>query len=162
LPRLLEVLPDAKAQIISFAVENLAKLMIEAVHDFILSNIIPQLIKTWKKEDIEEVSTGAPSQNDTAGIEEDMNNGTSNAMCSFLKAHGLHLFSISTAYKWMTLLGFCHDSRKKSFYVDGHEREDVIQDRIVFCKEYQTQFEPYCRRWVQVSKGKAASIKQRH
>ena len=159
LPRLLEVFPDAnKAQIISFAVKNLAKLTIEAVHDFILSNVIPRLIKTWKQEDIA-VSTGAPSQNDTASIEEDMNNGTCNAMCSFLKAHGLHSFSLSTAYKWMTLLGFRHDSRKKSFYVDGHEREDVIQDRIVFCKEYLTQFEPFCCRWVQVSKEKAASIK---
>jgi hypothetical protein len=27
-----------------------------------------------------------------------------------------------------------YDARKKSFYVDGHEREDVVADRTSFCK----------------------------
>ena len=44
LPRLLEVFPDAKDQIVSFALKNLAKLTIEDVRDFILSKVIPRLI----------------------------------------------------------------------------------------------------------------------
>jgi hypothetical protein len=45
LPRLLEVYPDAKDQIASFAIKNLAKLTIEGVHNFIVSKVIP----LWKR-----------------------------------------------------------------------------------------------------------------
>ena len=51
----------------------------------------------------------------------------------------------------MRLLGFNHDAKKKSFYVDGHERDDVIANRQTFCKRYLTDYEPYCKRWVQLS-----------
>jgi hypothetical protein len=44
LPRLLEVFPDANNKIVSFALNNLAKLTIEDVRDFILSKVIPRLI----------------------------------------------------------------------------------------------------------------------
>jgi hypothetical protein len=37
LPKLLEVFPDAKDQIVTYAIKNLAKLTIEGVHDFIVS-----------------------------------------------------------------------------------------------------------------------------
>ena len=43
----------------------------------------------------------------------------------------------------MRLIVFGHDRRKKSFYVDGHEREDVVTDRYGFCKRYLTEYEPY-------------------
>ena len=59
----------------------------------------------------------------------------------------------------MRLLGFKYDTRKKSFYVDGHEREDVVKTRNEFCKRYLTEFEPYCKRWVQVSKSEAVTMK---
>ncbi len=51
----------------------------------------------------------------------------------------------------MRLLGFHYDTRKKSFYVDGYEREDVVADCNKFCRENFTEFEPYCRRWVQMT-----------
>ena len=44
----------------------------------------------------------------------------------FLRAHGLQSMSFSTTWRWMRLLGFKDDVRRKSFYVDGHEREDVV------------------------------------
>jgi hypothetical protein len=47
----------------------------------------------------------------------------------------------------MRLLGFKYDARKKSFFVDGHEREDVVAK--AFCKTYLTKMEPYCKCWVQ-------------
>ena len=50
LPRLLEVFPDAKDQIVSYAIKNLVKLSIEGVHDFIVSGAIPRLIKLWKSD----------------------------------------------------------------------------------------------------------------
>jgi hypothetical protein len=67
--------------------------------------------------------------------------------------------SFSTTWQWMGLLGFKYDDRKKSFYVDDHEQEDVAANRQVFCETYQTKLEPYCKRWVQCSISNATSIK---
>ena len=47
----------------------------------------------------------------------------------------------------------------KSFYDDGHEREDVFVTQNEFCKCYLTELEPYCRRWVQVSNSEAETIR---
>ena len=57
------------------------------------------------------------------------------------------------------LLGFHYDSRKKSFYVDGHERSDVVASRSAFCTRYLTEYEPYCKRWVQLPVNDAIAIK---
>ena len=51
----------------------------------------------------------------------------------------------------MRLLGFRYDVRRKSFYVNGHERDDVVATRTQFCKSYLTELEPHCKRWIQVS-----------
>ena len=77
----------------------------------------------------------------------------------FLHAHRLKNLSFNTAWRWMRLLGFRYDTRKKSFYVDGHEREDVVAHRDSFCKHYLTVLEPYCRRWIQLPLSEAATIK---
>jgi hypothetical protein len=77
---------------------------------------------------------------------------------AFLNAHRLESMSLTTTWRWMRLLGFQYDSRKKSFYVDGHEREDVVGARSAFCKHYLTDYEPYCKRWVQISVGEAKTI----
>ena len=41
----------------------------------------------------------------------------------------------------MRLLGFLNDTRKKSFYVDGHEREDVVKYRADFTTTWMALFE---------------------
>jgi hypothetical protein len=48
----------------------------------------------------------------------------------FLRAYGLESMSFTTAWRWMRLLGFSYDTRKKSFYVDEHEREDVLSQIV--------------------------------
>jgi hypothetical protein len=51
LPRLLEVFPDAKDQIVSFGIKNLATLTIErSVHNFLVTSVIPRLARTWLSE----------------------------------------------------------------------------------------------------------------
>jgi hypothetical protein len=67
--------------------------------------------------------------------------------------------SFSTAWRWMRLLGFRYDTRRKSFYVDGHEWEDLVVNRTHFCKNYLTELEPYCCRWIQISTGDAMTLK---
>ncbi len=42
LPRLLEVFPDAKDQIVAFGIKNLATLTIESVHNFRVTSVIPR------------------------------------------------------------------------------------------------------------------------
>ena len=147
LPKLLEVFPDAKDQIVSYAVKNLAKLTIELVHNFILSYVIPRLVTLWKQ-----------SESDTNNVTTAINEND-DTVSAFLKAHRLESLSLTTTWRWMRLLGFHYDTRKKSFYVDGHEREDVVATRNNFCEEYLTKFEPYCRRWVQLSVEEASAIK---
>ena len=58
--------------------------------------------------------------------------------------------SFSTTWRWMRVLGFRYDTRKKSFNVDGHERDDVVANRKDFC----------CRHWVQLSVVEADTIKE--
>jgi hypothetical protein len=53
-------------------------------------------------------------------------------MHSFLVAHGLDSLSLTTAWRWMQLLGFQYDTRKKSFYVDGHECERLLRVETSF------------------------------
>jgi hypothetical protein len=42
------------------------------------------------------------------------------------------MLNMHTVWRWTHLHGFKHDSRKKSFYVDGHERDDVVDYGRVF------------------------------
>jgi hypothetical protein len=61
LPRLLEIFPDAKEQIVGFGVRNLATLMIEGLHDFIISSVIPRLASQLQKDQevpAEDTTTG--------------------------------------------------------------------------------------------------------
>ena len=37
--------------------------------------------------------------------------------------------SLDTARRWMHFLGFSAERHKKGYYVDGHERQDVVQHR---------------------------------
>ncbi|KAI2509106.1 hypothetical protein MHU86_5354 [Fragilaria crotonensis] len=169
LPRLLEMYPDAKDQIVSFGVKNLATLTIEGIHDFIVSIVIPRLASVWN-EDQKVLAAADNSGSNTAADcallpvvdvpqeEEDEQNKDKLLIASFLKAHGLESMSFTTAWRWMRQLNFKYEARKKSFYVDGHERDDVVANRKEFCKRYLTELEPYCRRWVQVSKEDALAM----
>ena len=83
----------------------------------------------------------------------------SRAIHSFLKTHRLESMSLTTTWRWMRLLGFQYDTRRKSFYVDGHERDDVVASRSTFCKRYLTEYEPYCNRWIRLPLREATTIK---
>ena len=63
-----------------------------------------------------------------------------------------HPISISTTLRWLRQLGFSYNSRKKSFFVDGHERPNVVARRNEFCIQYLSQLEPRTHRWIQVTK----------
>ncbi len=59
----------------------------------------------------------------------------------------------------MRLLGMKYETERKSFYVDGHEREDVVDYRIWFVNTYlNREWEPHCLRFVQLSPEQDAKI----
>jgi hypothetical protein len=110
LPRLLEVYPCAKEQIVSFGLKNLAHLSIEAVCQFILSTVVPRLAALWIKESHDDAaattsSTPSSSNNSTTGANED-----NDVVSLFLRAHRLKNFSFSTSWRWMRLLGFDYNN----------------------------------------------------
>ena len=72
-------------------------------------------------------------------------------MDAFLDMFQITSLSQMTVYRWMLFIGlrFCDD--KKSFYVDGHERADVVLDRNRFTKAYLSDYEPYTERWIQMT-----------
>lgn len=43
-----------------------------------------------------------------------------------------------------------YDTNKKTYYVDGQERTDVIPSTKEFCKRYLDEYEPKCLRWIQL------------
>ena len=120
LPRLLEIFPDARDEIVGYGVKNLATLTIEGVHDFIVTSVIPRLAAEWKKD--QQAQEEDHTDNNTTSavttistIVDDEHNFNE----SFLRAHRLESMSFTTAWRWMRLLGFRYDARRKSFYVEG-------------------------------------------
>ena len=49
----------------------------------------------------------------------------------------LTTISYATVSKWMKVLGYRYDENKRSYFTDGHERDDVVKYRNdVFLNEY--------------------------
>ena len=59
-------------------------------------------------------------------------------------------------------LGYTYDENKRTYYTDGHERQDVVEDRDNrFLKEY-FNYEIRCHRWVQLSRKDAEDLHTKH
>ena len=114
-PPLLAAFPELKEEITSFCVKNLAVLSLDKVKDLIANKLIPKVYK------------------EARAHSDDEDNLT---MERFLAKYRLTTVSFNTAWRWMRYLGFNHDTRKKSFYVDGHERADVIDYRTKIAETF--------------------------
>jgi hypothetical protein len=60
----------------------------------------------------------------------------------------LNLLSVA---RYLEHLNYRYDVRKKAYYVDGHEQEDVVKDRMKSVKRYLKDT-LRCYEWVQVTK----------
>ena len=90
LPRLLEVFPDAKDQIIAYGVENLAGLTIERVHDHIICKVIPRLIQKWIEEDGNTMNT--PTTNSTITTSTNESTAANNTKDAAVEEHRIDAF----------------------------------------------------------------------
>ncbi len=52
-----------------------------------------------------------------------------------------------TVYRWLIKLGFRYETRRKGYYVDGHEKPSTIEYRKQFVIRY-LQYERHAYRWI--------------
>jgi hypothetical protein len=67
---------------------------------------------------------------------------------TLLSHYRIKNFNHSTAWRWMRALGMRYSNRIKNYYIDGHEREDVVMSRNLFVQEYLKE-EMRMHRWLQ-------------
>ncbi|KAI2499988.1 hypothetical protein MHU86_14511 [Fragilaria crotonensis] len=150
LPLLFLRFPKAEEKITAFGLSNLTTLTVELVHSFCLEKLIPELFKQWC-DDMEQcrIEEGTTDRLNHEPLSQEM----------FLLEHGIRNFSIPTCWRWLHRLGFSYNTQKKGYYVDGHERSDVIACREQFCSDYLTKLEPRCLRWVQFTASELATTR---
>ena len=116
-PPIFEMYPDMKDLIRTYCLTNLVNLTVEKVQEFIQSIAVPECIRCDGRRLTTEV---------------------------FLGQCQLENICQSTVYRWMKTLGFSYCDHHKTYYVDGHERDDVVKYRMEFCTRYLTVYEPHC------------------
>jgi hypothetical protein len=136
LPPLLDAYPIAKEMLQMYTKTNLLGLTVDMVFEHVQQHILPRTYAVWLSEQVSEQASS--------------DNKDNHSYQSFLQAHRLLKFTPQTALNWMKRLGMRYDTNKKTYYVDGHERTDVIQSRKEFCKRYLDEYEPRCLRWIQL------------
>ena len=104
---------------------NIENLSVESVHTWFHKEAIPKLVKERKKE-LEDIGQSSDHV-DTKTV---------------LSDHNLTSVSICTVLNWMTSFGFKYSPKQKGYYVDGHEREDVVKYREGFVKRFVEKYLP--------------------
>ena len=141
LPELLEYFPEEiTSPWLGYCIEKLADLTVEMARNHLVTDLIP---------------SAAEGNEEQRGLEEEQEEGrtvtTPTIRSLLLQDYLKNPISMTSTWRWLKRLGFIYDTRKKSFFVDGHERQDVVIRRNEFCKRYLTQLEPCAHRWIQVT-----------
>jgi hypothetical protein len=136
---------------LEYCIENLADLTVELARNELITKIIPEVNAQKQQEDLDRVNDGGNSGGNDEE-EDERNEDNTRVQDSILQDYLDSPISISTAWRWLRRLGFSYDTRKKSFFVDGHERPNVVFKRNEFCTRYLSKLEPRTHRWIQVTK----------
>jgi hypothetical protein len=76
---------------------------------------------------------------------------------SLLKQYGLTCTSISTVCRWLKVLRFKYEDRKKGYYVDGHKKVGTMEYRWKCVDCYlKREAQMYC--WIQITREKAERL----
>jgi hypothetical protein len=145
LPPFLQQNPELCTTIKEYCRENLGDLSIEFLFQYLHKTTLPQLVEAEtkvRKDDMEEEEY----QKELRRI---------------LKPYRLVTVCMSTVQRWLHLLGFKYELRKKSYYVDGHEKPATIQYRHDFCKRY-LGYEQRMHRWVQITEEEAETLESQN
>ena len=90
---------------------HLGQLTTELVQEYVLDNVLPNLVRPPDDPDPENAQSAQPP---TVTEEEKQ---------AKLAEFGLTCLSAATVYRWMRALGFKYEARKKYYFVDGHEKD---------------------------------------
>lgn len=69
---------------------------------------------------------------------------------NLLEKNGLRKINASTIHKWMVRLGYSYDMRKKTYYVDAHEKPETVKYRKNFIARHLDS-EVRMHRWMHLS-----------
>jgi len=146
-PPLFQLFPEAKTSILQWCHSNIRDLSCKTLHSFVHDTLIPdQLLPRWRAERIE------------CGVADELPDDEGQQKIMFLKVYGLSSICLRTVLVWMHHLGMKYANKSKSFYVDGHERRDVVESRARFVYKYLREWEPYyCHRFVRLTKEELAT-----
>ena len=139
-PSLFDCYPELKDQMLSYCKQNIENLTTETLYCWFHDIALPNLIADRKKEMM-----------DIGGNNEEVDMGT------ILKEHGMTTLCQKTVLNWMTSMGFKYSPLKKSYYVDGHERPEVVCHRNRYIAEY-IHNELRTFRWIQLPEYKVRKL----
>ena len=76
----------------------------------------------------------------------------------FLSTVNLETIKYNTVHRWMKYLAYNYEESKCCYYIDEHERDDIVKDRgnrFLYCC-FLNKLRCHC--WVHLSKQKAINI----
>lgn len=93
------------------------------------------------------------------------NKGDSDMLPSYKEL--LHLLDLknigmSTAWRWLIYHGYKYNENKRCYYTDGHERQDVVNDRNIRFLPAYFNYEKQAHCWVQMSECTAIEHEKCH
>ena len=142
LPPFLAQNDDIKQRIVQYGREQLSELTCEFLLEYIHDSILPVMVEEQKDE--EEIKECKCIEDKKKVI---------------LKQYGLTCICPQTIYNWMKLLGFKYGTRKKGYYVDGHERPATVAYRYNFVSRYLSR-ERQMHRWIQIPLARSIELEE--
>ena len=139
---------------LGYCIENLADLTVELARNELILSLIPSAAtRTSNTIAADEESDKELQSSPLVEYEEQQQGGNKKPTIRdcLLQVYIECPISLSTTLRWLRRICFSYDTRKKSFFVDGHERPNVVFRRNEFCTLYLTKLEPRTHRWIQVT-----------
>ncbi len=127
LPPLLDRNPEVKQSIMEYAKQNLNDLSAELIYSYLHEVALPALLNDRRAELV----------NPTLTMEQ------------LLEENQLTKLSMTTVFRWMGRLGFKYETRRKTYYVDGHEKPETKKYRKTMVSQY-LKSELCMHRWIQL------------
>jgi hypothetical protein len=144
LPPFLEQNKDVCTTMQQYAREHLSELSVELMCEYLDKTVLPKMVKEW---------TGIEKgEFDTEEYEIEVE--------KLLQEYRLTSINPSTVYRWLRKLRFKYETRRKGYYVDGHEKPRTIEYRKQFVTRY-LQYERRAHRWIQITVSEAQELEQR-
>ena len=142
-PKIFCLFPEAKTEFIRYCNSKVksGELSTEAAYKELSNSILPRCYSNY-------VIECERNNSEIINTYEDM-----------LQSAYINNLSYSSTWRWLRYLGFNYGENRRSYYTDGHEREDVKRDRDERFLDAYFDSEIQCHRWVQISSTMAVNLK---